>query len=565
MASDCRRQAVSEEYVDFIWQVNWNEEELDRFFPDICRQTINQFYTVFYVEQRLLPSGGEAEYGLEVLPGLYTPLQTESLEAANILALQNQPVLGLKGEGVITGFIDTGIDYTNRCFRDLAGESRILEIWDQEEQSGRTPEGLGYGTVYTREEINRALESEDPFKIVPVRDVSGHGTKVASIAAGSEDPESGWIGAAPLSDIAVVKLKPAKRYLREYFMIPEEAQAFQENDIMLGVRYLHELALRERRPLVICVTLGTNMGGHAGDSPLAFYLNTIGSATGRCIVTAAGNEANQGHHFYGILGRDEEYQDAELRVAEGEQGLMMQLWGSTPDVLSVSLISPSGEEIPKVTPGIRELKFEFLFERTVVYVNFQTLDPYSGEQLIVIRMREPTPGIWRIRVYGEAVVGGVYNIWLPVTGFITPGTVFLNSNPDITLTEPANAEIPITTAAYRTENESIYIDSSRGYTRKGRIKPDLAAPGVEVDAFGPGNSRTALTGTSAAAAVTSGAAALLLEWGIVRERRLTLSTQEIKQLMIRGAGRSRTELYPNRIWGYGTVDLFAAFLALGRF
>ena len=61
MASDCREQAVSEEYVDFIWQQNLSEEELDRFFPDICRQPINNFYTVFYVERAFLPPGEEAE------------------------------------------------------------------------------------------------------------------------------------------------------------------------------------------------------------------------------------------------------------------------------------------------------------------------------------------------------------------------------------------------------------------------------------------------------------------------------------------------------------------------
>lgn len=565
MASDCREQAVSEEYVDFIWQQNLSEEELDRFFPDICRQPINNFYTVFYVERAFLPPGEEAEYGFEVLPALYAPLQTESLEAANILQLQNQPVLELKGQGVLVGFIDTGIDYTNRCFQDSAGESRILAIWDQTEQGGVPPEGIGYGTVYSREDLNRALKSGGPYAVVPSRDLTGHGTKLAAVAAGSVDSETGFIGAAPLADIAVVKLKPAKQYLKDYFMVPEEAEAYQENDILLGVRFLHELAQRERKPLVICMALGTNMGGHAGTSPLSFYLNTIGSLSGRCVVTAGGNEANRGHHFYGTLGRDEEYQDVELRVAQGERGLMLQLWSSTPDVLSVSLISPSGEEIPRVTPGVRNLRFDFLFERTVVYVNFQTLDPYSGDQLVVIRMADPAPGVWRIRVYGEAVVNGVYNLWLPVTGFLTADTVFLNSNPDITLTEPANAEIPITVAAYRAENESIYIDSSRGYTRKGRLKPDLAAPGVDVAAFGPGNVLTALTGTSAAAAVTAGAAALMLEWGIVRGRRLTIGTLEIKQLMIRGAGRSRSQLYPNRVWGYGILDLYAAFSALGRF
>ena len=257
--------------------------------------------------------------------------------------------------------------------------------------------------------------------------------------------------------------------------------------------------------------------------------------------------------------------NTEERDVYKRQGLMMQLWSNSPDVLSVSLISPSGEEVPRVTSGMKSLKFDFLFEKTVVYVNFQSLDPYSGDQLVVIRMSEPTPGIWRIRVYGETVVGGVYNIWLPVTGFISADTVFLDSNPAITLTEPANSEIPITAAAYRTENESIYIDSSRGYTRKGRIKPDLAAPGVAVTTYGPGNALSAMTGTSAAAAVTAGASALMLEWGIVRGRRLTIGTLEIKQLMIRGARRTGSQLYPNRIWGYGTLDLYGAFSALGRF
>ena len=244
---------------------------------------------------------------------------------------------------------------------------------------------------------------------------------------------------------------------------------------------------------------------------------------------------------------------------------MLELWSNTPDVFSVSLVSPSGEEVPRVTSGMRNFVFDFLFEKTIIYVNFQPLDPYSGEQLIAIRMSLPTPGIWRIRVYGEAVIHGVYNIWLPVTGFLSAETVFLDSNPDITLTEPANTETPITVGAYRAQNNSIYIDSSRGFTRKGRIKPDLVAPGVSVTGYGPGNVMKTITGTSASAAVTAGAAALMLEWGIVRGRRLSLGTLEIKQLMIRGAGRSNVQLYPNRSWGYGTLDLYAAFTALGRF
>ena len=77
------------------------------------------------------------------------------------------------------------------CIRDR--KSRIRELWDQTDQSGTTPEGIGYGTVYTQEELNRALENAEPFSIVPSRDDSGHGTKLAAIAAGSENLETGWI------------------------------------------------------------------------------------------------------------------------------------------------------------------------------------------------------------------------------------------------------------------------------------------------------------------------------------------------------------------------------------
>lgn len=389
--------------------------------------------------------------------------------------------------------------------------------------------------------------------------------KLASIAAGSENRETGWIGAAPLSSIAMVKLKPAKRYLKEYFLVPEEAEAYQENDIMLGVRFLHELAQKESLPLVICLALGSNMGGHTGTSPLSSYLNAIAVRAGRCIILAGGNEANQGHHYYGVMGEGDPYQDVEVRVAEREQGVMMELWSNTLDVFSVSLISPSGEEVPRVTSGQKNWMFDFLFENTVIYVNFQTLNLFSGDQLIVVRMADPSPGIWRIRVYGERIVDGVYNIWLPVTGFVSSETVFLNSNPDITLTEPGNTETPITTGAYRSSNGSIYMDSGRGFTRNGRIKPDLAAPGVAVAAYGPENRAVNLTGTSAAAAVTAGAAALLLEWGVVRKNRLTMGNTGNQTAVGSRRGSKRVPPLSQPLLGYGSLNLYQAFAALGRF
>jgi len=107
-----------------------------------------------------------------------------ALNAAGITAVQNYPGLELKGQEMLIGFLDTGIDYPNAVFQGLDGSTRILGIWDQTIQDGNPPEGFCYGSAYTREDINKALRQEDPFSFVPTRDEDGHGTFTASVAAG---------------------------------------------------------------------------------------------------------------------------------------------------------------------------------------------------------------------------------------------------------------------------------------------------------------------------------------------------------------------------------------------
>ena len=107
-------------------------------------------------------------------------------------------------------------------------------------------------------------QSQDPFSVVPSRDENGHGTFMAGIAAGGEDPDNNFIGAAPESTIVAVKLKPAKRNLRDFYMISENATAFQENDIALGIRYLIQKRFELDMPMVILLGVGTNSGSHTG-------------------------------------------------------------------------------------------------------------------------------------------------------------------------------------------------------------------------------------------------------------------------------------------------------------
>ena len=74
------------------------------------------------------------------------------------------------------GFLDTGIDYRHPVFRNIDGSTRIVGIWDQTDQTGNPPEGLDYGSSYTKEQIDEALRESDPFTVVPQRDENGHGT-----------------------------------------------------------------------------------------------------------------------------------------------------------------------------------------------------------------------------------------------------------------------------------------------------------------------------------------------------------------------------------------------------
>lgn len=159
------------------------------------------------------------KYPYNAFPSLFTLSSTVSLERSGIGTVQRNPYLALFGRGVIVAVIDTGIDYQHQAFLYNDGTTRILSIWDQTIQEGAPPEGYTYGTEYTREHINVALKSENPLSIVPSVDTNGHGTAIASVAAGKPSLEQSFSGVVPESDLLVVKLKPAKNNLKKIFLL----------------------------------------------------------------------------------------------------------------------------------------------------------------------------------------------------------------------------------------------------------------------------------------------------------------------------------------------------------
>ncbi len=579
---DCSSLIVSEETGDYIIEYNSLYFEQIQRQDGVCISCINDTWCILYTNY---PGSRNIniQQGYYSVPKLYGLMDTTSFDASGITATLNQPLLNVRGQGVLIGFLDTGIDYLREDFKASGGRTRIAAVWDQTIQSVNYEEDTGeaagteqydreqvqgmvqYGTVYTREDINAALaaerEGQNPYDIVPSRDENGHGTFLAGVAAASETAD--YIGAAPEAEILMVKLKPAKKYLRDFYLLPERVEAYSETDMMMGVRFLQQYAIREKKPLVICVGLGTASGSRTGALPFADLLNTLARQVNTVVVTCTGNEANNRTHTSGLAVSDTEPSEIEITVGADERGFVMEIWAESLDILSVAITSPSGERISRIparidTGGV----YNFLLERSQVAVNYRVVESASGYEVIFMRFINPAQGIWKIHVYSLTNIVGRYNAWLPLKQFLSGDTYFLNSNPSTTLTEPGAAERVISVGAYNHITDASYAASGRGYTATGLVKPDFVAPGVDVYGVRAGGGYTTRTGTSVAAAHAAGAAALLLTWGVTNGNLPYMGTNEVKSVLIRGAKRENNTMYPNNIYGYGKMDVIEAFYKL---
>lgn len=575
----CKEAIYSQNTYDYITDYPVANEATSNLF--YCYETIENMYNILYLERSFLPNMETDFFEYQGVPKLYGLMQVSgeeylsgsfdptSLIESGIIQVQGPP-LNLTGQGVVMCFIDTGIDYTSPVFRDEFGNSRILALWDQTIEDGTVPQGFSYGAEYTNQQINEAIASPNPFLVVPSRDENGHGTSLAAVGAGSNLSGRGeavrnyppdFRGAAPQSSIVVVKLKEAKQYLRDFYVVPEDVPAYQENDIMLGVKYCDSFARLFQRPVVICIGLGTNMGDHNGNSALSRYLSSVAIKRNRAVVVCGGNEGNAGHHFQGDLrsglpGSTGVFQDVEVRVDSNNPGFIMELWGNLPDVVNVSVRSPGGENIPPIRLGVRQsVTYGFVYESSSITIDSVLVEPSSGEELMLFRLKDPTAGIWTFRVsaIGE-VNNGIFHMWLPITQFLGSPAYFLRSTPEITLTEPSMAQGLIAVSDYNAENGSFAITSGRGFSRTGAIRPDLCAPGVNIPTTGGVRS-----GSGYGAAITAGAVAQFLQWAVVEQNTPFAESLEIQSYLILGATRDPNLIYPNREWGYGKLNLVGAF------
>nr|WP_315025138.1 S8 family peptidase [uncultured Aminipila sp.] len=491
------------------------------------------------------------------VPKLLGLLARPSLESSGIIQVQQQPYLNLNGANVLIGFVDTGIDYTLDVFKYEDGTSKIKYIYDQS-IPGTPPAGFPLGTEYTNEQINTALVSDNPYEVVPHKDIAGHGTFLASVAAGRSVGD--FTGAAPDSEIIMVKLKKAYPFYLNRFLVPvEQENAFSSSGVLLGVEYIMQKAKELNRPVVICVGLGANYDSHDGFGNTEEYLFSVSNIPGVCVCTAVGNESQARHHFFQQLSADGKPENIDIKVGERAGDIYVNITCKICDRISVSVRSPTGELVSRV-PAKSKYTFttRLVLERSEVSVSYSFPVEGSGDQVTIVKILDATPGIWTITVYGDIIIDGRIHAWLPLTGFISPNVEFLSSNPYTTITSPGNGMGTIRCGAYNSIRGSLYPESSWGPSILSADVPDLVAPGYQVGGFYP-SGYGSMDGTSVATSIICGACALMLQWGIIEGNDLGFCAPLIKAFLIRGCDRTDVMEYPNPQWGYGSLNLMQTF------
>lgn len=504
-------------------------------------ELLNNYAVVRIREDRIeaLASLPEVEF-VEKPKSLYFQADV-GRQASCIDAVQETPY-GLTGRGVLVGIVDSGIDLTNPDFRNEDGTTRVAALWDQADRE------------YTSEEINEFLNAEgtgQPAVRPPLSvDSSGHGTAVAGIAAGNGRGSEGrrYRGAAPESELVIVKMKS-----------PQPGGFPRTTELMTGVDYLIRKAQEMRMPIAVNISFGNTYGPHDSTSLVERFLNDISDTWKNVICIGSGNEGAAAGHASGLVS-DEEEAVQELAVQERETVLNVQIWKSYVDEMDISVVNPSGERVGPFREILGPQRF--LLGNTELLIYYGEPKPYSVRQEIYISFLPVQSyvdsGVWRIILTPRRIVDGTYQMWLPAQAALNVGTAFLTPNSMSTLTVPSTASQAVTVAAYDARTFSYADFSGRGpaavYEGGNVPKPDLAAPGVLVNAPVPGGGYRAFSGTSFAAPFVTGSAALLMEWGIVRGNDPYLYGEKVKAYLRRGArelpGYSE---WPNAQLGYGVL------------
>ena len=453
----------------------------------------------------------------------------------------------LTGRGVLVAVIDSGISYWNQDFRKVDGTTRILYLWDQV-----------LGREFDSRQINEALATgsrQQAERLVPSVDTSGHGTAVAGIAAGGGGTGgTAYAGVARESDLLVVRLGTPR------------ADSFpRTTELMRALTYTVNKAIELQMPVAINLSFGNTYGAHNGTSLLERFIDNISEIGRNVICVGSGNEGTSGGHVGGSV--TEGTARVELVIGNYETGMNVQFWKEYTDRYTVTLVSPTGESLTVDTEQPGKQTYQLGQTRILLY-NGEPKPYLTGQEIYFDMLpagngRYIESGVWSFLLEPIRTVTGNYTFYLPSGTVRSENTRFVRPTPDVTLTIPSTASKVITVGAYEPVYEAYADFSGRGYlyqeqvnsrTADSFIKPDLVAPGVGVMAPDRNNGYSPVSGTSFATPFVTGAAALLMQWGIVEGNDPYLYGEKVKAYLRRGAKPIRGEAdLPNARVGYGAL------------
>ncbi|WP_419741726.1 S8 family serine peptidase [Paraclostridium dentum] len=533
------------------------EKELENFQNIVKLYKISNDFGVVYIDQNNIEMFSE----LYRLDGInYIERYTKMSQLATInRGIQNgivateeigsnyfktNPNISVTGSGVLIGIANSGIDYLHPDFIYPDGTSKIRYLWDQT-KDGSPPEKFNIGTEYTREDINKAIKEKNTNLSV---DEEGVGTALSGLCAGLGNVKNEFSGVAEESELIIVKLKKINGF-------------YNSATLEAAINYMYKKSKEENIPLVNNITLGSNQSVAIGTTIVEndnFY------DYGICDVVGAGNEGKGTTHSTGSIEFKGDIKDIEIELDEDEDELEMDLWVNKPDKSNVLIISPSGEE-SKLSSVSNYSVMDGLFDLEGTRYSIWSIYPmpYGGQQQTIIRLKNAKKGTWKIRLIGQFITNGIYNVYLPNKTLIGDKTKFRVNSPECTINFPAGYRDAISVGTYDSLNNSIWANSSRGPiigTVARNISPDIICPGVNIIAPYPGGKYCTVTGSSVAASYTAGGIALIMQYTFVDKNYKNKSVvQKIRTFLRGGAKRDNQLKYPNNIYGYGILDIKGMF------
>lgn len=517
--------------------------------PFTYAELLNNYAVIQIREELIVPLSRQPDIiWIEKPKSLYTEIYS-AVRASCIPPVTEAP-FGLSGAGTVSAVIDSGLNIFRREFRNADGSTKLQGFWSQSEDyyvSGyegeeNTEPPYGRGHFYGQEELNLILErfgENPPVTVIRQFDTSGHGTAVGGVIQGSAER---------------TKLLPVK-------LAEPDNQFPRTTELMEGIDFAARYSMAENIPMAINLSFGNNYGDHASNSFLETYIDSIATLSKLTLVTGTGNDGATGRHAQGVLG-NVSYARHEFFVSEYQTGINLQIWKNYSDVVDIFLVTPSNVELGPFNQTADVMQYSTGRNRVAVINGSPT--PYNRYQETYISVIPENDyiesGIWQVMMNPKRIIDGRYDIFLPVSGSTSGDVNFLRPSLYTTLTIPSTSQRIISVGAYDHRNKSYAPFSGRGYTVNDIVKPDLAAPGVDLivpSVYQQGYDT--VSGTSFAAPFVTGSAALLMEWGIIRGNDPYLYGEKVKSYLISGAQKlTGFRNYPNPEIGYGTLCLRAS-------